>query len=127
MIFTLKKTPPNPNGNPNFKRQWENFSENSPVKLPRELHALFKDLTTALNSGQIKVTDLERVIGQPRLEIVPLPEIVPPDIMQILQHFEDSQVANWGDGSTQEGEFNTDSPCWTKYNEFKVWAKSLVL
>ncbi len=77
MIFTLKKTPPNPNGNPNFKRQWENFSENSPVKLPRELHALFKDLTTALNSGQIKVADLEKVISQPNLEIVPSPRDSP--------------------------------------------------
>ena len=117
MTFTLKKTPPNPNGNPNFKRQWETFGETVPVKLPKELHALFKDLTTALNSGAISVTQLKSLCNGDKQQS---------DTSQLLQEFEDEQRSNWGQGANQRGEFKTDSPRWTKYQEFKLWVTGLL-
>jgi len=136
-----RKVAPNPNGNPNFRRLWGNLGESSTVRLPTELHSLFKDLATAINSGKIKTTDLENQcidrqnverqltaldIGKPKLEIVPQPETAKPDILKLLQDFEDSQAANWGKAAKQTGEFKTDSPRWTKYNDFKAWVKGLV-
>jgi hypothetical protein len=61
MDLTKKKNPPNPNGNPNFKKRWSNFSDPVHVRIPPELHSLFKDLTTAISSGKIKITDLENM------------------------------------------------------------------
>lgn len=79
MTFTLKKTVPNPNGNPNFRRQWENLDETAPVKLPKELHPFFKELTTAINSGAISVTQLKSLCNGDDQQS---------DILQILQQFE---------------------------------------
>jgi hypothetical protein len=120
MNFSLKKTPPNPNGNPNFRKQWDNLGETHPVKLPRELHSLFKDLATAINSGKIVTTDLI-AITKPSLTIVPTPENSSTELLEKLNQFEELQKQSWGKSNKQIGEFNTNSPRWTKYNEFKAW------
>ncbi len=121
MTFSLKKNPPNPNGNPNFRKQWDNLGETHPVKLPRELHSLFKDLATAINSGKVKATDLTSITGKSSLTIVPTPESTNAETLEKLNQFEDFQKQSWGKSSKQTGEFNTNSPVWTKYNEFKAW------
>jgi len=135
-----RKVPPNPNGNPNFRRLWGNLGESSTVRLPTELHSLFKDLATAINSGKIKTTDLENQcidrqnverqltaldIGKPSLEIVPPIENKQPDVLILIEQFEEKQKKAWGKSPKQTGEFKTDSPRWTKYNEFKTWLKNL--
>jgi hypothetical protein len=120
MNFSLKKTPPNPNGNPNFRKQWDNLGETHPVKLPRELHSLFKDLATAINSGKIVTTDLI-AITKPSLTIVPTPENSSTELLERLNQFEELQKQLWGRYGKQTGEFTTNSPRWTKYNEFKAW------
>lgn len=84
MTLLLKKTPPNPNGNPNFRKQWDNLGETHPVKLPRELQSLFRDLATALNSNKIAITDLEN-IGNPSLTIVPVPENSSSSVLEKLE------------------------------------------
>ncbi len=117
MTFTLKKTVPNPNGNPNFRRQWENLDETAPVKLPKELHPFFKELTTAINSGAISVTQLKSLCNGDDQQS---------NILQTLQQFEQDQSNNWTQRPQNKGEFTTDSPRWSKYNEFKLWVKSLV-
>lgn len=61
MESNLRKKPPNPNGNPNMKKRWTNFADPTHVRLPPELHSLYKDVTTAINSGKIKITDLENM------------------------------------------------------------------
>ncbi len=120
MNLSLKKAPPNPNGNPNFRRQWDNLGETHPVKLPRELHSLFRDLATALNSGKITITDLED-IGKPNLTIVPTPDSSNSELVEKLEEFEELQKQAWGKFGRQTGVFNSNSPRWTKYNEFKAW------
>ncbi len=120
MNFSLKKTPPNPNGNPNFRKQWDNLGETHPVKLPRELHSLFKDLATAINSGKIVTTDLI-AITKPSLTIVPTPENSSTELLERLNQFEELQKQLWGRYGKQTGEFTTNSLRWTKYNEFKAW------
>jgi hypothetical protein len=121
MNFSLKKPPPNPNGNPNFRKQWDNLGETHPVKLPRELHSIFKDLATAINSGKIATTDLIAITGKPSLTIVPSPENSNTELIEKLEQFEEFQRQSWGKFANQKGEFTTNSPCWTKYNEFKAW------
>ena len=121
MNFSLKKTPPNPNGNPNFRKQWNNLGETHPVKLPRELHSLFRDLATALNSGKVQATDLTAITGKPTLAIGSTPKSCNAELLEKLDQFEDFQKKSWGKSSKQIGEFNTNSPRWTKYNEFKAW------
>ncbi len=189
-----RKVPPNPNGNPNFRRLWGNLGESSTVRLPTELHSLFKDLATAINSGKIKTTDLENQcidrqnverqlaaldIGKPSLEIVPPIETLKEgsvretgiyetsqelkakaddysqkygealktieflgqqlkkqgkqeqvqtaidEGLSLIEQFEEKQKKAWGKSPKQTGEFKTDSPRWTKYNEFKTWLKNL--
>lgn len=56
-----REKPPNPNGNPNFKKLWGNLGEAKAIRLPESLHSLFRSLSTAINSGKIKVTDLENM------------------------------------------------------------------
>jgi hypothetical protein len=96
MDLTKKKKPPNPNGNPNFKKRWSNFSAPVHVRIPAELHSLFKDLTTAISSGKIKITDLENmcidwqnvehqmtaITGKTTLSIAPSPETSKPELLE---------------------------------------------
>jgi hypothetical protein len=124
MAFSLKRTAPNPNGNPNFRKQWDNLGETHPVKLPKELHSLFKDLATAINSGKISTNDLIAIAGKPSLTVVPDP--IPADdshaiALKLIEQFEEEQRKSWGKAAKQTGEFNTNSPRWTKYNDFKTW------
>jgi hypothetical protein len=137
-----RKVPPNPNGNPNFRRLWGNLvGESTTVRLPTELHSLFKDLTTAIDSGKIRVTDLENLcidrqnverqlaalgIGKPNLEIVPPTENKQGDVFALIAQFEESQSTAWETRAQNKGEFSTGSPRWSKYNEFKLWVKNLV-
>jgi hypothetical protein len=133
--------PPNPNGNPNFKKLWGNLGEAKAVRLPESLHSLFRSLSTAINSGKIKVTDLENmcidwnnverqltaITGKPSLTVVPDP--IPTDdshaiALKLIEQFEEEQRKSWGKAAKQTGEFNTNSPRWTKYNDFKAWVKS---
>ncbi len=120
MTFSLKKTIPNPNGNPNFRKQWDKLGETHPVKLPKELHTLFKDLATAINSGKISTSDLIAISGKPALTIV---NNQPDELTEKLNHFEQEQSANWGQSPNQRGEFKTTSRGWDKFNEFKAWIK----
>jgi len=46
--------------------------------------------------------------------------------LDLIEQFEEKQKKAWGKSAKQTGEFKTDSPRWTKYNEFKTWVKSLV-
>jgi hypothetical protein len=135
MELTKKKNPPNPNGNPNFKKRWENFSDPVHVRIPPELHSLFKDLTTAINSGKIKTTDLENmcidwgnvereltaITGNPSLSIIQNPEKSSDELLEKLEQFEAAQRATWGTLPQHRGEFSTTSARWGKYNEFKAW------
>jgi hypothetical protein len=130
-----RKTPPNPNGNPNFKKLWGNLGEAKAIRLPESLHPLFRSLSTAINSGKIKITDLENqcidwtnvereltaITGKPSLTIVASPENSSTELLEKLEQFEEFQKQSWGKSNKQIGEFNTNSPCWTKYNEFKAW------
>ena len=122
MTFTLKKTAPTPNGNPNFRKQWDNLGETQPVKLPKELHTLFKDIATAINSGKISAAELTAITGKPI--IAPVPKDSTSKLIKKLSQFEDLQAQSWGKSSKQTGEFNTNSPRWQKYNEFKTWLTS---
>lgn len=133
MTTNLTKKPPNPNGNPNMKKRWTNFADPVHVRLPPELHSLFKDLTTAINSGKIKNTDLENmcidwgnvereltaITGKPALAIVP--DMPKPELLDKLEQFEAEQAASWGTNPNQRGEFKTTSRSWDKYHEFKAW------
>jgi hypothetical protein len=121
MTFSLKKTIPNPNGNPNFRKQWGNLGETHPVKLPKELHTLFKDLATAINSGKISTSDLIAIAGKPSLSVVTDPISSNIELLEKLNQFEEIQKQSWGKSAKQRCEFTTDSPRWTKYNEFKAW------
>jgi hypothetical protein len=119
-----KRKPPNPNGNPNFRSRWDKLGETSTVRLPQSLHSLFKNLSTAINSGKISTTDLTSLISKPHLEIVPDP--IPADdshaiALKLIEQFEQEQRKSWGKAAKQTGEFNTNSPRWTKYNDFKTW------
>lgn len=130
-----KSKPPNPNGNPNFKKRWEKFSDPVHVRIPPELHSLFKDLTTAINSGKVKVTDLENmcidwqnverqltaITGKPSLTVVPDPVESSNEVLEKLEQFEEEQSASWGTNPNQRGEFKTSSRSWDKYHEFKAW------
>jgi hypothetical protein len=135
MDLTKKKNPPNPNGNPNFKKRWSNFSDPVHVRIPPELHSLFKDLTTAISSGKIKITDLENmcidwqnvehqmtaITGKTTLSIAPSPEISKSELLEKVEQFEQIQKQSWGKSANQRGEFTSDSPRWQKFNEFKAW------
>ncbi len=123
MTFSLKKTIPNPSGNPNFRKQWGNLGETHPVKLPKELHTLFKDLATAINSGKISTSDLIDISGKPSLTVVPDPVERGDELLEKLNQFEQEQAANWGQSPNQRGEFKTTSRSWDKFNEFKAWIK----
>jgi hypothetical protein len=100
-----KRKPPNPNGNPNFRSRWDNLGETSTVRLPQSLHLVFKDLASDINDGKVKLSDLKSS----------------PDLLEKLNQFEELQKQSWGKSNKQIGEFNTNSPRWTKYNEFKAW------
>jgi hypothetical protein len=100
-----QRKPPNPNGNPNFRSRWDNLGETATVRLPQSLHLAFKDLASDINDGKVKISDLK-----PRS-----------DLLQKLEEFEQLQRQSWGKSNKQTGAFNTDSPRWTKYNEFKAW------
>jgi hypothetical protein len=128
-----RQKPPNPNGNPNFKKLWGNLGEAKAVRLPESLHSLFRSLSTAINSGKIKTTDLENmcidwgnvereltaITGKPALAIVP--DMPKPDLLEKLEQFEAEQAASWGQSPNQRGEFKTSSRSWDKFNEFKQW------
>ena len=130
-----REKPPNPNGNPNFKKLWGNLGEAKAVRLPESLHSLFRSLSSAINSGKIKITDLENqcidwnnvereliaITGKPSLTIVPTPENSNTELLGKLEQFEQLQKQSWGKFAKQTGEFSTNSPRWTKYNEFKAW------
>jgi hypothetical protein len=100
-----KRKPPNPNGNPNFRSRWDNLGETSTVRLPQSLHLVFKDLASDINDGKVKLSDLKSS----------------PDLLEKLNQFEELQRQSWGKSNKQIGEFTTNSPRWTKYNEFKAW------
>lgn len=137
MDITKKKKPPNPNGNPNFKKRWSNFSDPVHVRIPPELHSLFKDLTTAINSGKVKVTDLENlcidwqnverqltaITGKPSLTVVPDPVNPHDELFGKIEQFEQTQKQSWGSSPNQRGEFKTTSRDWTKFHEFRAWLK----
>jgi hypothetical protein len=123
MTFSLKKTIPNPNGNPNFRKQWDKLGETHPVKLPKELHTLFKDLATAINSGKISPSDLIAISGKTALSVVPDQVQTYNELLEKLEQFEASQAANWGKSAKQTGEFKNTSRSWDKFNEFKAWIK----
>jgi|GEM_PF-2357912 hypothetical protein len=130
-----REKPPNPNGNPNFKKLWGNLGEAKAVRLPESLHSLFRSLATAINSGKIKVADLENqcidwnnvekeltaITGKPSLSIVPTPDSSNTELLEKLKQFEESQKQSWGKSSKQTGEFKTTSRGWDKYHEFKAW------
>jgi hypothetical protein len=133
-----RKIPPNPNGNPNFKKLWDNLGEAKAVRLPESLHSLFRSLATAINSGKIKTTDLENmcidwgnvereltaITGKPSLSIVQNPEKSSNELLEKLEQFEAAQRATWGTLPQHRGEFSTTSARWGKYNEFKAWLAS---
>lgn len=140
MTFSLKKKAPNPNGNPNFKPKWKTGNTIA-IRIPEAIADLVISVARKIDNGELSKADISQLcldnnaiamqltaldIGKPSLEIVPPPEPAKPDILKLLQDFEDSQAANWGKAAKQTGEFNTNSPRWTKYNDFKAWAKSLV-
>ncbi len=130
-----REKPPNPNGNPNFKKLWGNLGEAKAVRLPESLHSLFRSLSSAINTGKIKVTDLENqcidwnnvereltsITGKPSLTIVPTPENSNTELLGKLEQFEQLQKQSWGKFANQRGEFASNSPRWTKYQEFKAW------
>ncbi|OYQ67573.1 hypothetical protein B9G53_01065 [Pseudanabaena sp. SR411] len=130
-----RKIPPNPNGNPNFKRLWDNLGEAKAIRLPESLHSLFRSLSTAINSGKVKTTDLENmcidwgnvereltaITGKPSLSIVQNPEKSNNELLEKLEQFEAAQRATWGTLPQHRGEFSTTSARWGKYNEFKAW------
>ncbi|WP_103666418.1 hypothetical protein [Pseudanabaena sp. BC1403] len=130
-----RKTPPNPNGNPNFKKLWDNLGEAKAIRLPESLHSLFRSLSTAINSGKVKTTDLENmcidwgnvereltaITGKPSLSIVQNPEKSSDELLEKLEQFEAAQRATWGTLPQHRGEFSTTSARWGKYNEFKAW------
>jgi len=130
-----RKTPPNPNGNPNFKRLWDNLGEAKAIRLPESLHSLFRSIATAINSGKVKTTDLENmcidwgnvereltaIAGKPSLTIVQNPEKSSAELLEKLEQFEAAQRATWGTLPQHRGEFSTTSARWGKYNEFKAW------
>ena len=130
-----REKPPNPNGNPNFKKLWDNLGEAKAIRLPESLHSLFRSLATAINSGKIKVTDLENqcidwnnvekeltaITGKPSLSIVPSPDNSNAELLEKLEQFEELQRQSWGKSSKQTGEFKTTSRGWDKYHELKAW------
>ena len=130
-----RKIPPNPNGNPNFKKLWDNLGEAKAIRLPESLHSLFRSLSTAINSGKVKTTDLENmcidwgnvereltaITGKPSLSIVQNPEKPNNQLLEKLEQFEAAQRATWGTLPQHRGEFSTTSARWGKYNEFKAW------
>jgi hypothetical protein len=100
-----KRKPPNPNGNPNFRSRWDNLGETSTIRLPQCLHSVFKNIASDINDGKVKLSDLKSSSG----------------LRQKIEEFEELQKQSWGKSNKQTGEFNTNSPRWTKYNEFKSW------
>jgi len=120
----IKRKPPNPNGNPNFRSRWDKLGETSTVRLPETLHATFKNLASAINEGKIKVSDLEnQITGKPSLTIVPDPVCSKMELLEKLEQFEDEHRKSWGSSPNQRGEFKTTSRDWTKFHEFKTWIK----
>lgn len=130
-----RQKPPNPNGNPNFKKLWGNLGEAKAVRLPESLHSLFRSLSTAINSGKIKTTDLENmcidwgnvereltaITGKPALTVVPDTKPTNTQLLEKLEQFEEENRKAWGTLPQHRGQFSTDSARWAKYHEFKDW------
>lgn len=53
-------------------------------------------------------------------------EVALSDGLSLIDQFESAQCAAWKTRAQNKGEFSTDSPRWSKYNEFKLWVSSLV-
>ncbi len=133
MEVSLKKKPPNPNGNPNFKAKWS--SKTIPIRVPESLADTLTSLARQVDSGKVSKSQLNQlcldnntieseltaIAGKPTLTIVPTPENSSTELLEKLEEFEQLQQQSWGKSSKQTGAFNTNSPRWTKYNEFKAW------
>jgi hypothetical protein len=135
-----KLKPPNPNGNPNFKPKWSTAT--TPIRVPENLADTLISLARQVDTGKLKQSDLNKLClnpseielelgsitgNKPHLEIVPDP--IPADdshaiALKLIEQFEEEQRKSWGKAAKQTGEFNTNSPRWTKYNDFKAWVKS---
>jgi hypothetical protein len=137
MDTALKRKAPNPNGNPEFKKaqRWANLGKTTVIRLPEQLTDLFTSLTTQISKGKVKSADLNQlcldndeisqeltaITGKPSLTIVPTPKNSSTELLEKLEQFEEFQKQSWGKFANQKGEFATNSPRWTKYNEFKAW------
>jgi len=129
-----------PVGNPTFMPKWKT-GKTTAVRIPEAIADLVVSIARKIDNGELNRSDLHQFcldspdlekqltaigIGKPKLEIVPPPENKQPDVLALIEQFEEVQSAAWKTRAQNKGEFSTDSPRWSKYNEFKVWVKSLV-
>lgn len=133
MDVSLKKKPPNPNGNPNFKAKWS--SKTIPIRVPESLADTLTSLAKQVDNGKVSQAQLNQlcldnnaisqeltaITGKPTLSIVPSPENSKTELLEKVEQFEELQKQSWGKSANQRGKFTTDSPRWQKFNEFKLW------
>jgi len=131
MQVSLTKKAPNPNGNPNFKAKWR--SRTIAIRVPEKLADTLLSLARQIDGGKVSQAQLNQlcldgnaialelatITGKPSLAIVPAP--AENSLLEKVEKFEELQKQSWGKGAKQTGEFNTNSPRWTKFNDFKAW------
>lgn len=135
MSANLKKKPPNPNGNPNFKAKWS--AKTVPIRVPEFLADTLTSLAKEVDSGKVTLgqlnqlcldneaiaEELDKIAGKPSLTVVPDPVERGDELLEKLEQFESAQRAAWGTNPNQRGEFKTTSRSWDKFHEFKAWIK----
>jgi hypothetical protein len=133
MEVSLKKKPPNPNGNPNFKAKWS--SKTTAIRVPETLADTLTSLARQVDSGKVSQStlnqlcldnqaialELSAITGKSSLSIAQNPEKSSDELLEKLEQFEAAQRATWGTLPQHRGEFSTTSARWGKYNEFKAW------